>query len=70
MFDFKNNFKDAVTNLVSLILAILTAVQAYFASLEGSTEVQWMMVAVTALGAVSSWFIGKGRTGAVKPPVQ
>jgi len=72
MFDFKNNFKDAFTNLLALILAIMTAVQGYIATL-GDGGINWFTFATTAIGAIIAWFTGKSRSGAAKPivpPVQ
>jgi hypothetical protein len=56
MFDFKNNFKDAFTNLVALVIVIGTAIQVYLSS---TAEINWFSLLVAIGSAIVAWFTGK-----------
>lgn len=66
MFDFKNNFKDALSNLVALVLAIFSAVQIYLAQVNG-TEINVFQLVMAIGGAIVAWLTGKGSNGLKKP---
>lgn len=56
MFDFKNNFKDAFTNVVALAIVIGTAIQVYLSS---AAEINWFSLLVAVGSAIVAWFTGK-----------
>lgn len=68
MFDFKNNFKDALSDLVALVLAIFSAVQIYLAQVNG-TEINVFQLVMAIGGAIVAWLTGKGKDGLKKPVV-
>lgn len=61
---FKGTLKDIITNIVSLILAIASAVQVYLGTLGGG-EINWFNLVITVAGAIVAWLTGK--TGDLKP---
>jgi hypothetical protein len=69
MFDFKNNFKDALSNLVAVVLVIFSSVSVYLQSLNGA-EINWFQIVMTIGGAIVAWLTGKSSTGATKPIVK
>ena len=62
---FKGTLKDILTNIVSLLLGILAAVQVYLGTL-GEQDINWITFIVTVVSAVIAWFTGKGGDGKAK----
>lgn len=63
---FKGTFKDVFTNIVSLVLAVASAIQVYLGTLGGG-EIDWFQLLVTVAGAVVAWLTGKAGNG--KPDI-
>lgn len=62
---FGGTLKDKITNVLALIMAVLSAVQIYFGTL-GDNPINWYTLALTVLGAIVAWFTGKDSNGKTK----
>lgn len=62
---FKGTLKDILTNVISLLMGVLAAVQVYLGTI-GGDEINWVTFIVTIVSAVIAWFTGKDGRGKAK----
>ena len=62
---FKGTLKDILTNVLSLLMGIIAALQLYLGTI-GEGEINWVTFIVTIVSAVIAWFTGKGGDGKAK----
>lgn len=62
---FQGTLKDILTNILSIVMGVLSAVQIYLGTL-GEQEINWVTFIVTIVSAVIAWFTGKDGRGKAK----
>ncbi len=62
---FTGTLKDILTNVLSLVMGIIAAVQVYLGTL-GGEDINWITFIVTVVSAVIAWFTGKDGRGKAK----
>ena len=62
---FKGTLKDILTNILSLMMGVIAALQLYLGTI-GEGEINWVTFIVTIVSAVIAWFTGKGGDGKAK----
>jgi hypothetical protein len=62
---FNGTLKDILTNILSLVMGVIAAVQIYLGTL-GDQQINWITFIVTIVGAIVAWFTGKGGDGKAK----
>lgn len=65
---FKGTLKDIITNILALIMAVISAVQVYFGTL-GDQSINWYTLIITIVGAIVAWLTGKDSYGRAKVDV-
>ncbi len=63
---FQGTLKDIITNILALVMAVISAVQVYLGTL-GDQAINWYTLIITIVGAVVAWLTGKDSYG--KPKV-
>ena len=61
----KGTLKDILTNILSLLMGVIAAIQIYLGTL-GEQNINWVTLIVTVVGAIVAWFTGKGGDGKAK----
>jgi len=65
---FQGTLKDIISNILSLVMAVIAAVQLYIGTL-GDGSINWYTLIITVIGAVVAWLTGKDSYGRPKKDV-
>ena len=64
----KGTLKDIITNVLALVMAVISAVQIYIGTL-GDQAINWYTLTITVVGAIVAWLTGKDSYGKAKVDV-